>query len=193
MQFLHARRLCWFVVIFLTLILFSTLHSEASQGRQNHRTPKDTYLHFRELVKTKQYHGAYALLDGNAKAEFRAAATELLRMAMAPAGSLENASDFEMFRLFMSNQPPHEFEFISEEIEGDTAVINGQIRQRSAGQRSAVQPVKIILKKASAAWLIHSPRGRLLENGVRKGQNWGHQNWGYIRIVRIGVRPQLTA
>jgi hypothetical protein len=174
------------VIIFLTLGIFSTLHSEASQGRQNHQTPKDTYLRFRELVKNKQYHGAYALLDGNAKAEFRAAATELLRMAMAPAGSLENASDFETFRLFVSNQPPHEFEFISEEIEGDTAVINGQIRQGSAGRRSAVRPVKIILKKASGAWLIHSPRGRLLQNGVRKGgQNGGR---------RMGVRlTQLTA
>jgi hypothetical protein len=89
-------------------------------------------------------------------------------MAMAPAASMEDASDFEMFRLFMSSQPPHEFDFISEEIEGDTAVINGQIRQGSAGERSAVQPVKIILKKTSGTWLIHSPRGRLLENGERK-------------------------
>jgi hypothetical protein len=113
-------------------------------------------LDFRELVRAEQYDKAYALLDGNAKSEFKAAATLLLRMVMTGGGTLEDTSDFELFRLFMTFQAPDEFEFSSEEINEDTALVRGQIREGPSAR-----PATIVLKKTAVTWLIHPTTGRL--------------------------------
>lgn len=141
-------------------VFFCTFPGEASQGGESNQTPKDTYLQFRGLVMTKQYDKAYALLDGNARSEFRTAATVLLRMSMMPTGTLEDLSDFEMFRLLMFSQTPSEFTFISEEINEDTATLRGQVR---IPKGSPAQPTKVILKRISGLWVIHSTRVGLLE------------------------------
>ncbi len=154
-----GKRFNFAVAFFLPIILLSANHSEASQASQERpapSTPKDTYLDFRELVAAKQYDKAYALLDGNARSEFKAAATLLIRMVMTGGGTLEGVSDFELFRLFMTFQISDEFEFISEEINEDTALVRGQIREGPSAR-----PASIILKKTAGTWLIHSTTGRL--------------------------------
>ncbi len=151
-----GKRFSIVVVFCLSFILLSASHGKASQEGPGPLTPQDTYLGFRELVTAKQYDKAYALLDSNAKSEFKAAATLLLRMVMTGGGTLEDTSDFELFRLFMTFQAPDEFEFISEEINEDTALVRGQIREGPSAR-----PASILLKKIVGTWLIHSTRGRL--------------------------------
>lgn len=129
----------------------STLNSKESQGEQSYQTPKDTHLHFRKLVLSKQYDKAFGLLDANAKAEFKTTTTALLGMMGIATSKLRSVSDFELFQIFMSNQTPHEYQFVYEKINKDIAVIHGQIRQGSA-----TQPIKITLKKISGKWFIHS-------------------------------------
>jgi len=148
------------VVFFLSLILSIPSHSKASREGPGPLTPRDTYLGFREFVMEKQYDKAYALLDGNAKSEFKAAATLLLRMVMTGGGTLEDASDFELFRLFMTFKTPDEFEFISEEIDEDTALVRGRIHEGPS-----VRPASILLKKTAGTWLIHSTTGRVSAGG----------------------------
>ena len=150
-----GKRFSFVVVFFLSFNLLSASHGKVPQEGPGPFTPKDTYLGFRELVAAKQYDKAYALLDGNARSEFKAAATLLLRMVMTGGGTLEDASDFELFRLFVTFQTSDEFEFISEEINEDTALVRGQIREGPSAR-----PATIILKKTAGTWLIHSTTGR---------------------------------
>ncbi len=151
-----GKRLVYAVALFLSLILLNAPHGEASQERPAPSTPKDTYLDFRELVTAKRYDKAYALLDGNARSEFKAAATVLLRMVMTGGGTLEGVSDLELFRLFMTFRAPDDFEFISEEIQEDTALVRGRIREGPSAR-----PASILLKKIAGTWLIHSTTGRV--------------------------------
>lgn len=137
-------------IVFLLFVLFGTLCPKLSQGADP-ISPKETYLHFRELIETEQYDKAYALLDSNARSEFRLVSRTVLGMAGIPTSKLEQISDFDMFIIFMSHRNPHKYKFVSEEIDKDMATVYGQILQGSS-----IHPAKTTLKKISGRWFIHS-------------------------------------